>query len=102
MRVKPGLFPPSPEYVVGANYVFTYNGHRYSYKAHHDHLEALLGPNRSILIAVFGDKWPAELEKIYGYRLERGAVPTWRFDDHTAGQRVFDALIERGVEIIPK
>ena len=99
MRIKPGLFP-LPDYAVDASYVFTYNGNSYSYMARINHLATLSGLNRSILLAVFGENYEEELEKIYGYPPGAGDWPVWRVNDSTAGQRVFNALVERGVEII--
>ena len=102
MRIKPGLLlppPPVPKYVVDAEYVFTYKGELYSYKAHHNYLAIPFRTNNSILLAVFGDDYRYELERIYGYTPGSGSWPVWRAEDITAGQRVFDALISRGVEI---
>ena len=101
MKIKPGLLLPLPvpKYLVGAKYVFNYNGNRYSYIARTNHLESRSGINKIILLAVFAINYRYELEKIYGYPPSAGDWPTWRADDPTAGQKVFNALIERGVKI---
>ena len=102
MRIKPGLLlppPPVPEYVVGAHYVFNYKGYLYPYMAYHNHLSYHYGRNNTILVAVFGTNYKTKLERIYGYTPDDGVWPVWRSYDKTAGQRVFKALVERGVEI---
>ena len=82
-------------------YVFTYNGKAYLYRARRTYLERehVVSDNDAILVAVFGDDYKDKLKKIYGYRPGFGNWPEWRDDDLTAGQKVFDALVERGVEI---
>ena len=105
MRIKPGLLlppPPVPDYVAGAEYLFTYNGNRYSYIARRSYLESLSGPNNIILRLVFGINYGEEMSKIYGYSHLGGDWPEWSSSDSFAGQKVFDALVERGVKITPK
>ena len=101
MKIKSGLLlpPAAPDYVAGRFYLFTYNDERYPYTALATRLSYWYGEDNALLIAVFGLNYRHELEKIYGYSPGFCSWPTWRANDPSAGQRVLEALVGRGVEI---
>ena len=102
MKIKAGVIDTLPSVVNDIAFstrfriVFSFQGSDYTYRRVNDYLEFDRGSNTTILRAVYGTDFRAEVAKIYGYKSE-GAWPTW--DSITELKRLLLDMESKGVII---